>query len=141
MNTATVLPHVTAGLNAVTALFLVAGFAFIRRRDRAAHRAAMLGAVGASALFLVAYLTYHFTAPIFVFQGQGAVRPVYYALLVSHVLFAAVATPMVLLTLARGLLGRFEVHRGLARWTLPVWLYSSVSGLAVYVMLYQMTWA
>ena len=101
----------------------------------------MLAAVGSSALFLVFYLIYHFTAPIFVFQGQGAVRPVYYFLLITHVILAAAVTPFVLLTLARALRGRFETHRGMARWTLPVWLYVSLTGIAVYVMLYQINWA
>ncbi len=141
MNTATVLPHVTASLNAVTLCLLVAGFALIRSERREAHRAAMIAAVGTSTLFLAFYLLYHFTAPIFKFQGQGAVRPVYYFFLITHVILAAAVTPMVLLTFARGLRGRLQLHRGLARWTFPLWVYVSVSGLVVYVMLYQMSWA
>ncbi len=141
MNTAAVLPHVTASLNALTMLFLLAGFLQIRKGNRAGHRAAMLAAVSSSALFLVFYLIYHFTAPIFVFQGQGAIRPVYYFLLITHVILAAAVTPLVLLTLVRALRGRFETHRGMARWTLPVWLYVSLTGIAVYVMLYQINWA
>jgi uncharacterized membrane protein YozB (DUF420 family) len=94
-----------------------------------------------SVLFLIAYLTYHFTQPIVVFRGQGWVRPVYYALMISHVVLAMVVTPMVLLTFVRGLRGRFERHRPLARWTLPLWLYVSVTGIVVYIMLYHMTWA
>lgn len=135
---ADVLPHVTATLNAVTIVFLLAGYFFIRQRNRAAHRAAMVGAVSFSVAFLAAYLLYHFTSPIFRFAGEGAIRPVYYALLISHVVLAAVVTPMVALTFLRGLRGRFEVHRGVARWTLPVWLYVSVSGLVVYAMLYHL---
>lgn len=141
MDTATVLPHVTAALNALTMLFLLVGFFHIRNGNRDAHRAAMIAAVASSALFLAFYLLYHFTAPIFVFRGQGAIRPVYYFMLVTHVVLAAAVTPMVLLTLARALRGRFEPHRGMARWTLPVWLYVSVTGIAVYVMLYQIEWA
>ena len=141
MSTATVLPHVTAALNATTVGFAAAGYVLIRRGNRQAHRVAMIGAVTCSALFLIAYLTYHFTAPIFVFKGQGWVRPVYYTLMISHIVLAIVVTPMVLLTFARGLRGRFDRHRPLARWTLPLWLYVSITGIAVYVMLYHMTWA
>lgn len=140
MSTATVLPHVTASLNAVTVLLLLAGFAFIRGGNRRAHRAAMIAAVGTSALFLAFYLIYHFTAPIFVFRGDGVARPVYYFFLISHVVLAAAVTPMVLLTFARGLGGRFDKHRPVARWTLPIWLYVSATGLVVYVMLYQISW-
>jgi uncharacterized membrane protein YozB (DUF420 family) len=141
MSSASILPHVTATLNAATVVFAAAGFAFIRSGHRQAHRAAMIGAVAMSVLFLIAYLTYHFTQPIFVFRGQGWVRPVYYALMISHVVLAMVVTPMVLLTFVRGLRGRFERHRPLARWTLPLWLYVSVTGIVVYIMLYHMTWA
>lgn len=141
MSTATVLPHVTATFNAITIGFLLAGFLLIRGGRREAHRAAMLGALTSSALFLVFYLIYHFTAPIFVFKGQGWVRPFYYTVMISHILLAMAVTPMVLMTAWRGWRGRFERHRPLARWTLPLWLYVSVSGLVVYVMLYHMTWA
>ncbi|MGE5505509.1 MAG: DUF420 domain-containing protein [Actinomycetota bacterium] len=137
MSTATVLPHVTAFLNAAGLACLLAGFTFIRMGRRDLHRKAMLAAVGTSALFLAFYLLYHFTAPIFVFRGTGAVRPVYYVLLISHVVLAALVAPAVLVTLRRALAGRFEPHRGLARWTLPVWLYVSVSGIVVYAMLYH----
>lgn len=137
MTFADVLPHVTATLNAVTILFLLAGLYFIRRRNRDAHRAAMIGAVSLSVAFLAAYLLYHFTSPIFRFAGEGAVRPIYYALLISHVVLAAAVAPMVALTFLRGLRGRFTVHRAVARWTLPVWLYVSASGLIVYLMLYH----
>lgn len=141
MSTAAILPHVTAGLNAATVLLLLAGFAFIRSGNRGAHRAAMISAVGTSTLFLAFYLLYHFTAPIFVFRGQGVMRPIYYFLLISHVVLAAAVTPSVLLTFGRGLRGRFDAHRKVARWTLPVWLYVSATGLIVYVMLYQISWA
>lgn len=141
MSTATVLPHVTATLNVVTMLLLAAGYAFIRSDNRVLHRAAMMGAVGTSALFLAFYLVYHFTAPIFVFQGQGAVRPIYYFLLITHVVLAALVAPMVLMTFARALRGRFVPHRAMARWTFPIWLYVSVTGIVVYVMLYQIQWA
>ncbi len=140
MSTAAVLPHVTAGLNALALLLLLVGFGLIRSGNRAAHRAVMLAAVVASGLFLAVYVVYHFTAPIFVFQGQGWVRPAYYAMLISHVVLAAAVTPLIALTLWRALRGRFPAHRGLARWTLPIWLYVSVTGIAVYWMLYQTDW-
>lgn len=138
MNTADTLPHVTAALNAVALAFLLTGFFFIRTGRRELHRKAMLAAVGSSGLFLAFYIVYHFTAPIFVFRGTGAVRPIYYALLISHVALAAVVAPMVVLTLWRGLAGVFARHKGLARWTFPLWTYVSVSGIVVYAMLYHL---
>lgn len=141
MSSATVLPHVTATLNAVTIGFLLLGLFFIHRGNRSAHCAAMVGAMIASALFLAAYLVYHVTAPISVFRGQGWIRPVYYTIMVSHILLAMAVTPLALLTFVRGWRGRFDRHRPLARWTLPLWLYVSVTGIVVYVMLYHMTWA
>ena len=138
MTAAGTLPHVTATLNAVSLAFLAAGFVHIRAGRKDSHRKAMLGAVGASALFLVFYVVYHFAAPIFVFRGTGMVRPVYYALLVSHVVLAAVVAPMVVLTLLRALKGRFDLHPKIARWTLPLWLYVSVTGIVVYLMLYHL---
>lgn len=138
MNTAAVLPHVTAGLNAVALVLLLAGFALVRSGRRETHRKVMLAAVATSGLFLAVYLVYHATAPIFVFRGQGAVRPVYYTLLISHVVLAAAVTPMIALTVWRAWKGRFDMHRGLARWTLPLWLYVSVTGIVVYAMLYHL---
>ncbi len=137
MTTANTLPHVTAGLNALALCFLVAGFVFIRTGRKHLHKRAMLGAVATSALFLGFYILYHVTAPIFVFRGTGAVRPVYYALLISHVTLAALVTPMVGVTVFRALKGNFEAHPRIARWTLPVWLYVSVTGIVVYLMLYH----
>ena len=137
MTAANTLPHITAALNAVSLAFLVTGFVHVRAGRKDGHRRAMLGAVAASALFLVFYIVYHFAAPIFVFRGTGAVRPVYYALLISHVLLAAVVTPMIGVTLLRALKGNFEAHPKIARWTLPVWLYVSVTGIVVYLMLYH----
>jgi len=135
------LPHVTAALNAVTIVFLMLGFTFIRRGNRDAHRFAMICAVVSSALFLAVYIVYHFTQPIFVFQGTGWVRPLYYVLMISHIVLALAVTPMILLTFARGLRGNFDRHRPLARWTVPLWFYVSVSGIVVYTMLYHVTWA
>lgn len=137
MDTAAVLPHITAGLNATALVLLLTGFVLIRGGRRDLHRKVMLAAVAASGLFLVFYLIYHATAPIFVFRGTGLARPVYYTLLITHVVLAAVVTPMIGVTVWRAVTGRFEPHRGLARWTLPIWLYVSVTGVLVYAFLYH----
>ena len=137
MQLAHILPHVTASLNALTAVLLLLAYGFIRTDRRAAHRFTMLCAVASSALFLVCYLVYHFTAPIFVFPGQGLIRSAYYTLLISHVALSLVMLPMILVTVRRGLGGQPERHRALARFTFPIWLYVSFSGIAVYVMLYH----
>jgi uncharacterized membrane protein YozB (DUF420 family) len=131
------LPHINASLNAVASVLLVVGRVQIARRHIAAHRAAMLGAVAVSLLFMVSYIGYHVSAPIFEFRGHGLVRPVYYMLLVSHVVLAAVAAPLVLATLWRGLHRDDVRHRRWARWTWPVWMYVSVTGVVVYLMLYR----
>jgi uncharacterized membrane protein YozB (DUF420 family) len=140
MTAANILPHITASLNAVALCFLVAGLVLIRTGRRDLHKRAMLGAVVTSALFLAVYVVYHFAAPIFVFRGTGFIRPVYYVLLISHVILAALVTPMIVLTLVRALRGDFFRHRKIARWTLPIWLYVSVTGIVVYVMLYRINW-
>jgi uncharacterized membrane protein YozB (DUF420 family) len=137
MGISTQLPHINAALNAVTGVLLLIGRVRIARRRVAAHRAAMLAAVGVSVLFLVGYITYHLSAPIFVFRGHGLIRPVYYTLLISHVLLAAAAIPLVLVTVWRGLHRDDVRHRRWARWTWPVWMYVSVSGVVVYLMLYR----
>jgi uncharacterized membrane protein YozB (DUF420 family) len=131
-----VLPTVNATLNGIAGVFLLAGFASIRAGRIPLHRAFMLAAVVTSALFLVSYLTYHFQAPVTPFQGRGAERAVYFTILVTHIVLAAAVVPLALLTLYRALRGRFEAHRRLARWTLPIWLYVSVTGVLVYLMLY-----
>ncbi|MBB4287172.1 DUF420 domain-containing protein [Roseospira goensis] len=138
MDTAAVLPHVNAGLNALSTVLLVAGYVFIRAGRRDAHRAAMLGALGVSAAFLVSYLTYHFTAPMFVFPGTGLIRPVYYTILTVHVVLAIAIVPLVILTVLRAWRGVFARHKAIARWTLPLWLCVTVSGVVVYLMLYQL---
>lgn len=131
------LPHVTAGLNALAGILSLIGFILIKSRHRRAHRFVMTAAVATSVLFLIAYLLHHFTAPLFVFSGQGIIRPIYFAMLISHVALAVAVTPMVALTFLRARRGDFALHRGLARWTFPVWLYVSVTGIAVYVLLYH----
>jgi uncharacterized membrane protein YozB (DUF420 family) len=132
-----VLPHLTAGLDALAGFLLLVGFGLIRLGYKTAHRAVMTAAVIVSALFLVAYLLHHFTAPVFVFPGQGLIRPVYFAMLVSHVILAAVVAPLAVVTFRRARLGAYARHRALARWTLPAWLYVSLTGVAVYVLLYH----
>ena len=132
------LPTLNAVLNTSSALLLATGWLLIRRRRRDAHRLAMLGALGASAAFLTSYLVYHSQVGSVRFTGQGPVRTVYLALLLSHTLLAALIVPLVLFTLARALRGRFDAHRALARWTLPLWMWVSVSGVLVYWMLYRL---
>ncbi|MBF0562368.1 MAG: DUF420 domain-containing protein [Alphaproteobacteria bacterium] len=138
MTAAMVLPHVNAALNATTTVLLLLGFVFIRTGNRYAHRTAMIAAMVVSAMFLVSYVTYHLTSPIFMFRGQGLIRQVYYGIMISHVLLAMVATPMVAITASRSLRGQFKRHKAIARWTLPVWLYVSLTGIIVYIMLYHL---
>ncbi len=131
------LPAVDATLNATCAVLLVCGFFFIRRKNIAAHRACMLAALATSVLFLICYLTYHYFHGVTRFPGHGAVRTFYLTLLGSHTVLAVVIVPLVLTTLYRAWRERFADHRRLARWTLPLWLYVSVTGVAVYWMLYH----
>lgn len=132
------LPTLNAILNGTSATLLIAGWLFIRRRRIAAHRACMLGAVCVSTLFLVSYVVYHALAGSRHFGGQGWIRVVYFAVLVPHILLAAGMVPFVLTTLYRALTGDFARHARLARWTLPVWLYVSVTGVLVYWLLYHL---
>ena len=134
----TVLPTVNATLNAISGMFLLVGYVLIRRRQISAHRNAMLGAFVSSTLFLISYLIYHAQAGSRPFTGQGAIRYVYFAILISHVILAAAIVPMAITTLSRGLGGRFADHKRIARWTFPTWMYVSVTGVIVYVMLYQL---
>jgi uncharacterized membrane protein YozB (DUF420 family) len=132
------LPALNATLNGVATVFLVAGYAFIRARKLAAHRASMVAAVTASALFLASYVVYHANAGSKPFQGTGPVRAAYFAILITHIVLAAAIVPMVLTTLARAIRQRFDRHAAIARWTLPIWLYVSVTGVVIYVMLYRL---
>jgi uncharacterized membrane protein YozB (DUF420 family) len=132
------LPTLNALLNATAALLLLAGWWLIRRKRSDAHRRVMLAAVATSVLFLASYLVYHYEVGSVRFEGQGAVRVAYLAILLSHTVLAAAIVPMVLVTLARALRGRFEAHRAIARYTLPVWIWVSVSGVVVYWMLYRL---
>ena len=132
------LPTLNALLNATAALLLLTGWWLIRRKKRDAHKRVMLAAVATSVLFLASYLVYHYEVGSVRFQGQGAVRVAYLAILLSHTVLAAAIVPMVLVTLARALRGRFEAHKAIARYTLPAWIWVSVSGVVVYWMLYRL---
>jgi putative membrane protein len=132
------LPTLNASLNALASVFLVTGYVMIRSRRIDAHRRCMLSALGTSALFLVSYVIYHANAGSVPFRGTGAVRVVYFAVLIPHIILAAAILPLALLTTARGLRGDYTRHVRIARWTLPVWLYVSVTGVIVYLMLYRL---
>ena len=132
------LPLLNAALNGTATVLLLCGYAFIRRRNVAAHRACMAGALLASVLFLTSYLVYHYHAGSRPFTGTGPVRAVYFFVLITHVVLAAVNLPMVIVTVMRAARGQFARHRAIARWTYPVWLYVSVTGVVVYLMLYRM---
>jgi len=131
------LPALHATLNSIAAVLLLCGYVMIRQRRIAQHRACMLGAFATSALFLTSYLIYHANVGSKPFPGQGPIRFVYFVLLSSHVVLAAAILPLAIVTLRRGLLARYDRHRAIARWTLPLWLYVSVTGVVVYLMLYQ----
>jgi uncharacterized membrane protein YozB (DUF420 family) len=132
------LPALNATLNAIAALLLVCGYVMIRRGRMEIHRRFMLAAFATSALFLVSYVIYHANVGSKPFAGQGTIRIVYFAILISHVILAALILPLALITLTHALRARFERHVPIARWTLPIWLYVSVTGVIVYVMLYRM---
>jgi len=129
------LPAVNALLNSSSAICLIAGYRRIRRNDRAAHRRAMLSAAGFSTLFLASYVTYHYFHGDTRFLGQGWIRPVYFFVLISHIGLSIVALPLILATLYLSLSGRFPVHRRVARWTFPIWLYVSITGVLVFLIL------
>lgn len=132
------LPTLNAVLNSLSALFLVIGFLQIRQGRIEAHRNWMAAALATSTLFLVSYLIYHYQVGSVRFRGEGWIRGVYFSVLISHTVLAAAIVPLVLLTLARALKRNFAAHRGIARWTLPLWLYVSVTGVVVYLMLYRL---
>jgi uncharacterized membrane protein YozB (DUF420 family) len=132
------LPALNAALNATCAVLLVIGWTLIKRGRIRQHRAVMIAAVSTSALFLISYLIYHAQVGSVRFTGTGAIRVVYFTVLLTHTVLAAVIVPMVLITLSRGLSGRYDPHRRIARWTMPIWLYVSVTGVIVYLMLYRL---
>ena len=132
------LPAVNATLNATAAIFLTSGYVMIRRGRRDLHKRCMLAALTSSALFLVSYVVYHANTGSRPFPGQGVIRVVYFAILVTHVVLAAVILPLAITTAARGLSAQYDRHVRIARWTLPLWLYVSVTGVVIYLMLYRL---
>lgn len=139
MTLAAVLPHVNAVLNTLSTILLIIGFCLIRAGNRQTHRKIMIAALCVSGAFLACYLVYHFTAPVFVYRGPEWSRPIYFALLISHVILATVVTPMVAVTAWRSLHGDFVRHKAIARWTFPIWLYVTVTGVVIYAILYHLT--
>ena len=134
------LPALNATLNAISGVLLMSGYAFIRRGQIRRHRAAMISACIVSALFLTSYVIYHANIGSKPFTGRGSIRIVYFTILLTHVLLAASVLPLALITLSRGLRARFDRHVAIARWTFPIWMYVSVTGVLVYVLLYRPTW-
>jgi len=137
------LPHVNAFLNTTSGLCLIAGYIFIRRRQIRAHRASMIAAFIASSIFLVSYVLYHSLLAYYLgqgptkFKGEGFIRPVYFVILITHTILAIIIVPFIIVTLRRGLKRDDARHKRIARWTLPLWLYVSVTGVVVYLFLYQ----
>ncbi len=128
------LPHFQAILNACSATLLATGYFFIRAKNRHAHRRCMTTALVVSAVFMISYLTYHARVGYLPFAGQGMIRPFYFTLLASHVIFAAIIVPAVIVTVSFAMRGNFKAHPKIARWALPLWLYVSVSGVLVYFL-------
>lgn len=132
------LPALNATLNGLSAIFILTGYVLIRRGRRELHKRCMLTALVTSSLFLVSYVVYHANAGSRPFPGTGIARPIYFAILITHVVLAAAILPLALTTTARGLRAQYARHVAIARWTLPIWLYVSVTGVVIYLMLYQM---
>ena len=130
-------PALNATLNGTSAVLLLIGRMLIKRGKMAAHRTCMIAAMISSAVFLACYLFFHYEAGNILFLGQGWVRPLYFTILISHVTLAIVIVPMAIITLSRGLKARYHQHRAIARWTWPLWMYVSITGVIVYFMLYQ----
>ena len=131
------LPALNAGLNGASAVLLISGFIFIRRRQQASHAKCMVGAVICSVLFLISYITYHAHAGTTYFRNPPWFRPIYLSLLTSHMILAVAIVPMVIITLTRALRERFDRHKRIARWTWPIWMYVSITGVIVYLLLYK----
>lgn len=132
------LPALNASLNALSAVLIVTGYVMIRRGRRELHKRFMLAALATSTAFLVSYVVYHANAGSRPFQGVGMIRVVYFGILITHVILAAVIVPLVLTTVVRGLRAQLDRHVKIARWTLPLWLYVSVTGVVIYLMLYRL---
>ncbi|RKZ45486.1 MAG: DUF420 domain-containing protein [Candidatus Parabeggiatoa sp. nov. 3] len=137
MNIILVLPHIQAILNITAAGLMTAAYYYIRQENRAAHRACMIAALVVSTLFLAAYLYYHSQVGNVQFAGQGWIRPVYFSILASHIVLAVLIVPLVLTTLGFAIKGKFARHQSLGRWTLPLWIYVSVSGVVVYLLAFH----
>lgn len=133
-----ILPTVNATLNLTAAILLVWGYTLIRRKQVARHRQVMITAFCVSCAFLICYLIYHAQVGSVRFQGTGVVRPIYFTILITHTILAAAVPFLAVITLRRALTERFDKHRRIARWTLPIWLYVSVTGVVVYLMLYHL---
>ena len=133
-----IFPVIDASLNGTSAVLLLVGRGFIKRGRMAAHRAVMIAALASSGIFLASYLYYHWHVGSVHFQGQGWSRPLYFSILISHTILAAAIVPLVIITLSRALRERFDRHRAIARWTYPLWMYVSVTGVIVYFMLYHL---
>lgn len=138
MQSYAIFPVIDASLNGTTAVLLVVGRGLIKQGRMAAHRAVMITALVSSCLFLISYLYYHWHVGSVHFRGQGWSRPVYFSILISHTILAAVIVPMIIITVSRALRERYDRHRMIARWTFPLWLYVSVTGVIIYFMLYHL---
>jgi uncharacterized membrane protein YozB (DUF420 family) len=138
MITVTDLPALNATLNAISTVLLITGWIFIKRGDRRNHRRCMIAALITSTLFLTSYVIYHAQVGSVPFRGTGVIRTIYFMVLIPHVILAAAIVPPVLITASRGLTAKYDKHRRIARWTLPLWLYVSITGVIVYLMLYRM---
>ena len=132
------LPRLNALLNLTSALLVAAGIYFVRHQKIAAHRASMIGALAVSSLFLISYLVYHYQVGSVPFEQEGWVRVLYFSILVSHTVLAAIILPLVVRTVYLAVRGRIKQHRRIARWTFPLWIYVSVTGVVVYLMLYRL---
>jgi len=132
------LPVLNACLNSISTVLLGAGYYFIRRREIERHKMSMIAAFVCSCLFLTSYLIYHYHVGSIPFTGQGWIRPVYFTILITHIILAAAIVPLALITLYRAWRGQFDRHKRIARWTWPLWMYVSVTGVVIYVMLYQL---
>lgn len=133
------LPTLNAILNSLSALLLLLAFRFIKQKKIEAHKRTMIGVFAVSSLFLISYIIYHYNHGSQPFQGQGWIRTVYFAILLSHTILAMVNLPMAIITLRRGLRGTYDLHKKIAKWTFPIWLYVSVTGVVVYLFLYQLS--
>ena len=132
------LPALNATLNAISSVLLITGWVFIHRGDRQKHKVCMIAALVTSGLFLTSYVIYHAQVGSVPFRGTGWIRTLYFSVLIPHVILAAAVVPPILITVSRALSAKYDQHRRIARWTLPIWLYVSVTGVIVYLMLYQM---